>query len=55
MEEGTKIRFVADVGGANEWGDELLWPVSLTLTSEADLGPIGTQTYTCLLYTSRCV
>lgn len=50
VEEGTKIRFVADVGGANEWGDELLWPVSLTLTSEADLGPIGTQTYTAPQY-----
>lgn len=50
VEEGSKIRFVADVGGANNWGDNLLWPVSLTLTSEADLGPIGTQTYTAPKY-----
>ena len=48
--EGSKIRFVADVGSATEWGDNLIWPVSLTLTSDVDLGPVETRTYTAPKY-----
>lgn len=44
---GDVIRFIADVGkvGGNEWGDNLLWPVTLSLTHEKDLGPVETRTY----------